>query len=318
MSKEHGFLEQQDYYVVKDNILNEAIVKMKINEYKLLLTALSKIKPSFVLEPIVFDVKTFCNLLDIENTSMYSRLKISCENLQSKTLLMYLNKNNTDTKKSWVVFSWFHSITYDNGMIEIMFHPKLEPYLLNLNQYVKYSLKNIINLDSKYSIRIYELLKQYEKINIRIFKIDELKKIIGADKKSYDKVAHFKRLINANISEINLKTDIFTNYDEIKVGRKVDKLKFFIQGKSKVSDDFETFSKNRLILRLQSLIHLKTAFAIDAKILLEYHRIVLIDLIKDFEKGTFNDVFIHYPKAFFEWHLKEKEKMYDLSNIKDY
>lgn len=54
------------------------------------------------------------------------------------------------------------------------------PYLLQLKErFTRYELKNILYFKNKYSIRIYELLKQYEKIGKREINIKELRGYLG-------------------------------------------------------------------------------------------------------------------------------------------
>ena len=47
------------------------------------------------------------------------------------------------------------------------------------SQYKAYQLGNLIQLKSKYSVRLYELLKQYEKIGKRYFEVKELRLALG-------------------------------------------------------------------------------------------------------------------------------------------
>ena len=69
----------------------------------------------------------------------------------------------------------------DGKYIDVSFHPRMKPYLLALkSRFTVYDARNILKLPSTYSIRIYELLKQYEKIGKRKFDLQELKEIVGA------------------------------------------------------------------------------------------------------------------------------------------
>ena len=62
------------------------------------------------------------------------------------------------------------------------FSPVLEPYLLNLKEtYTKYRLGYVIHFKSEYSFRLYEIMKQYEKIGERTVPIEELKEQLKTD-----------------------------------------------------------------------------------------------------------------------------------------
>ena len=53
----------------------------------------------------------------------------------------------------------------EGKFVQVSFHPRMKPYLLELkSRFLVYDVKNILKLPSTYSIRIYELLKQYERI----------------------------------------------------------------------------------------------------------------------------------------------------------
>ncbi len=122
------------------------------------------------------------------------------------------------------------SVASDHLYLTISFHPKMKPFLLQLkSQFTMYDVRNILKLPSTYSIRIYELLKQYEKIGWRLFYLQELKSILGIDDK-YKLYGHFKKrvLLKAQ-KDIKSFTDIQFTFEELKKGRGVDRIKFFIK-----------------------------------------------------------------------------------------
>ncbi len=125
--------------------------------------------------------------------------------------------------------------------IDISFHPDMKPMLLSLkSQFTTYDARNILKLPSTYSIRIYELLKQYEKIGTRKFDLEELKQIIGVVeemdengkktlKDSYPLFGNFKqRVLLKAKKDLKKYTDISFEFEPFKRGRKVAGLKFFI------------------------------------------------------------------------------------------
>jgi len=127
----------------------------------------------------------------------------------------------------------FQEIKYhDGGTLTIEFHKKVLPLLIQAKTaYTRYYFLNIQRLKSKYSIRIYELCKQYENVNCgyREFKIDELKIYLDIDKYTYQRYGHFKQgVLDSSIKEISEKTDIKLNYETFKNGRKIDRIRFYI------------------------------------------------------------------------------------------
>ena len=113
--------------------------------------------------------------------------------------------------------------------IDISFHPKMKPFLLQLrSQFLMYDVRNILRLPSVYSIRVYELLKQYEKIGRRKIKVQELKEILGIEDK-YKLYGHFKkRVIVKSQKDLEQYCDIRFEFEEQKAGRKVESLIFYI------------------------------------------------------------------------------------------
>lgn len=117
----------------------------------------------------------------------------------------------------------------EGKFVQVSFHPRMKPYLLELkSRFLVYDVKNILRLPSTYSIRIYELLKQYERIGIRKFEVKELKEILGINRE-YKLYGHFKdRVIDKAQSDLKMFTDIQFSYTEVKKGKAVEVLIFQI------------------------------------------------------------------------------------------
>lgn len=149
-----------------------------------------------------------------------------------KDIAQRLNKepitiNGGKGKTLTAFFIAAYEIDLKKGIVTFEVPSMLKPYLFQLkNNFTKYPLKHIPRLKSSYSIRLYELLYQYRIIGSRVFEIDDLQRKIGSD---YGKYSHFKSRVLA-IAERDLSdyTDIRFEYDEIKSGKKVERLEFFI------------------------------------------------------------------------------------------
>ena len=63
--------------------------------------------------------------------------------------------------------------------MDLSFHPDLKPYLLMIKEgYTKHYLAAVLNLNSSYAVRIYVLIKQYEKIGSRTVTVDEFREML--------------------------------------------------------------------------------------------------------------------------------------------
>lgn len=221
--------------IVKYNTLIEASYRLTSGEQRIILTLVSVIKPEDEeFKKYRFKVKDFCTMLEIKNNRLYKDIKDITKDLMRKVFTI-------KKEKSTLQISWLSSVEYieGEGIVELEFSPKLKPYLLQLkNRFTSYELKDILQLKSSYSFRIYELLKQYEKIGIRTFNVEELKDILGIDENTYPLYADFKRrVIIQSQKEINKKTDIHFEFGQIKTGRKVTELKFIIKTNPNILND---------------------------------------------------------------------------------
>lgn len=113
--------------------------------------------------------------------------------------------------------------------IKLSFHPTLRPFLLELKErYLVYDIRNILSLTSIYSVRLFELLKQYQKIGKRRFRVDELKMLLSIDPNEYQLYGHFKGLIKRAEKDLHEYTDIYFAFEEEIVKKKVISLTFYI------------------------------------------------------------------------------------------
>lgn len=226
-----------NHMVTKSNALIEARYKLTLEEQRLILYLVSMIQPKdedFMAYSV--SVKDFMELVDIKNKSVYRQFKDISEQLMSKPLV--IKKEN-----STLVMNWLSSAEYYSGQgkIELSFDPKLKPYLLKLKaNFTSYKLQNVITLKSFYSIRIYELLKQYERLNERLFTLSDLRDYLCINESMYPMYSNFKqKVLSVAYKELKDKSDVFFEYEEIKLNRKVEKLKFTILTKKGNSGNAE-------------------------------------------------------------------------------
>lgn len=132
----------------------------------------------------------------------------------------------------------FHEIEYHaGGTVDIRFHEKVLPLLVQAKtEYTKYYFQNIQRLKSAYSIKIYELCKQYQntKQGYRDLTIEELKIYLDIPLKKYPRFADFnRRVVKHSADEITEKTDLKIDFDPIKKGRSTTGVRFYITLKNK-------------------------------------------------------------------------------------
>lgn len=213
--------------VVKHNNLIEARYDLTLNEQKIILYAASKLdrdKDKFNI--LSLNIRDFFGLLGTTQ-ERYTEIREIVRELRKKEVII-------NTSERELITGWLSSIDYlrDKGIIELEFSEKLIPYLLQLKErFTRYELKNILYLKNKHSIRIYELMKQYENIGKREFKLDELKKSLAIEEQ-YDRIYDLERFVLVPaVKEIKEHTDIKINYKKIKTGRRITSILFTIEPK---------------------------------------------------------------------------------------
>lgn len=112
-------------------------------------------------------------------------------------------------------------------------------YIFNIENigYLKYRLKSVVNLTSRYSYVLYLLLEDYcYQENFEV-PLDELKALLNCKGESYEKFKVFNdRILKICHKEINEKTDISYSYTTIKKGRNVVAIRFDIERKPRIEN----------------------------------------------------------------------------------
>jgi len=249
--------EQEKQPVIQSNPLVNAQYKLDLIEQKVLRFVISMIRPDDEkLEKRYYriEVKDLEEYLGWEKGGeIFDYIKKVADKLKSTTIKVI---KPTTT----IVTSWIASYEYpkNKGWIEFEISSKLESELLKLkDQFTQYYLKNISKLKSQYSIRLYELMKQYLPLGKREIEIEDLKVMLGIGKDEYQKFNNLKRIIiEKAVKDIITKTDIEFKIKYIKEARKVVAILFYdIQQKTYIPPSImslipEKYRENKQILSI--------------------------------------------------------------------
>ncbi|MBI1228142.1 MAG: RepB family plasmid replication initiator protein [Bacteroidetes bacterium] len=229
-SKEEGAVK----LIRKANELVEARYRFDIWETRVFAKMLTLIKPDDealrLYDIHVGDLLRDFNLQDAGDN--YQAVKQAAKKLISRVI--EIEKDTPEGVKWYAVpllagAQGFREARRGN-YISVQFHPELKPYLLELKErYLQYDIRNLWGLSSVYSVRIYELLKQYERIGKRNFSLDDLRLRLAVQPEEYKLYGHFKdKIILKAQTDLREFTDISFSFDEQKEGRRVVALTFFI------------------------------------------------------------------------------------------
>lgn len=200
------------------------------------------------------NIEKYRRIYTSDTSNIYRDLKKAVKNFENRGFHAII-----DGKETW--FSWFTKITYYDGEGKVLLKvdSELKDLLTEVKQRICYDIGNTLNCVSKYSKRLYYYLKLYEDTGWRIDTVENLySKLKCPDSymKSYGKFK--EKVLKVALQEINNITDIQFDYEEVKEGKRVVRLKFNIKNKGmipkiiKVTDPLVSSTINDLLKDLIS------------------------------------------------------------------
>lgn len=242
---------RKDLKVFQANSFVESRQTYTVQEKRLLSTLIAHIKPSDE-EFVKYDIS-------IEDLAMVS--KTTKENFYNITdditdsLMSKIIKIDTDDKKGFKKFHVISRAEYQDGVLSLQIHSDMNNIFLKLQeskQFTAYNLVDFIALSSTHAQRIYELLKQYEhsKQKERTITIDDLKKMLGIDKKYKIYSAFKEKVLDIALKQIGEHTTLRYQWEGKKTGRKITSIRFYnisIAGKTThTKEDEAQFLQNKV------------------------------------------------------------------------
>lgn len=203
-----------------------------------------------------------------DNHGLYNRLKTAAQNMTTGYSFFMEKDGNFGS------YALIKSCVYEDGVFEIRFNDDLKDSgmlgKLKTN-YTAYPLANVLNFESPYSFRIYEIIRSYawkchdDSPAVVRYDIDELKCMIGivdindpdvrkyiqqrnwseavkaAKYKTYERWDNFKnKVLDKAMIEIKGKSDYYFDYNlERGHGGKYQTITFIIRKNKKISDELE-------------------------------------------------------------------------------
>ena len=232
--------------------------QLSAQEQDIVYFLISKVKPTdndFMR--INFTVEEICELcgIDSENGKNYKDIKKALKSVADKSAWVEY-PNGIETLVRWVDT---YVIQKGSGAMTAVLSQSIKPFLLGLIKtgfYTQAELINFISLKSKYSKRLYEILKSY--IDVRAetryryvfheFEVTELKQLVSAE--NYGRYKDFRvNVLDISMREINEFTDITASYTPIKPGRAITHVRFCIKLK-KPEERFSAHSSAEAVLSI--------------------------------------------------------------------
>lgn len=234
---------KENYVVEKRNVLNEIRANdMTLQELRFFAIYLAKINPRDESTRFVrFSMLDFKNIMELGTLNMRS-FKDTIKSLLQKVVDIPLEK-----KGNFVAFQLFKKCKLiqdenEEWFVEIDAHDDALPLMFDYKEkYFSYNLWNALGLKSTNQLRMYEILKQYEKIGRYTISLKELKELLGIREEEYSRWSNFRiKVLDACKRSLTENTDISFEYEAIPRktgrGRKIDKIKFKIIRNTKFKD----------------------------------------------------------------------------------
>ncbi|CAK0765143.1 putative RepB family plasmid replication initiator protein [Gammaproteobacteria bacterium] len=221
MKKEMGAV------VVKHNRLIEGKYDLTIQEKRIVLWLISQVREKEI-NYLTINIKDFSSFLGISGNDIQNQFMRVIESLMERVVKIFNEEKNEVEHVHWVDYAKYN---LGENTATFRISEELIPYLVDLHRnFTKFSLKTALNLKSAYAIRVYELLKQYQKIGERTITIQELRDYCGIKEEQYLLYSNLKaNVLERAKLEINNKTDLRIDYIEVKKNRKVSAIKFIIK-----------------------------------------------------------------------------------------
>ena len=266
-------LNERERKIRKSNeLIQKSRYRMTAQQQKIMLYIIAHIPPDATgFEEYTFSIPEFCRVCGIyKSKALYQEIKKSITGIKALETLWVQNKDGEEETLDWIQKakiiekgpgSGYVKITLDNGMV---------PYLLQLKKnFTQYELIYTLKFKSKYSLRLYELIKsvhfheledyerEYSVEYLRDFLIPKAEENTG--KNEYREFKDFKkRVLIPAIKEINEYSDKTIEMEQVQKGKKIVSIRFKISTKRTLE---QLFLRDKINKELDQVSEDQVSFA---------------------------------------------------------
>lgn len=276
--------------IIKDNALINASYHLDLIEQRLILLAIAQSRrvgeELTATTKLKISVSDYIDTYSLQGRSVYENIKKACKTLFERQFT-YTEQQEKGVRVA--TSRWVSEIAYNDKTtaIDITFAPSVVPLITMLERhFTSYNLEQVAGLNSKYAIRLYEIVIAW-KSNGKTNQIglEQLRDRLGVFDDEYQRMELFKRkVLDKSVAEINEKTEINLSYEQHKQGRKIVGFTFTVKQKSKpkkIKDNTERHPKtpdifDNLTDKEREIIAQKNAYADQKGITDPLHRQNLI------------------------------------------
>ena len=213
----------------QDNRLIEACYTMSLNEKRLLMLGVSKLDSrEFTLEKVTFELTAEKWVEYFDDKNAWQSMKRAADKLLTRTVA--LNPKTGHVQK----LSWFDKVDYyqAEGRIVVEFGRNISSKLINLyDNFTSIKLLAISQFSSIYSIRLYELLSQFQATGYRRMSVEDFRFSMDCVGKYKDTRKLNAQILQPALKEVNEKSDLVCKVRNIKKGRLITDFEFLFTSK---------------------------------------------------------------------------------------
>ncbi len=176
------------------------------------------------------------SITDLERVMLQSgnKSRINRDSLRLAVLDLMDKKIEVNMGKIELYAQWFENIIInrEEGYIVAKVSDTLKEHLLDLDKYVKGDLISFLRLKSRYSKILYVLFCKDLNMKTNTYTLSDLFDILNVPESLKKVYSNFKnRALESSIKEINEKTNLNVNFEQIKFGRSVEAIRFDLKEK---------------------------------------------------------------------------------------
>lgn len=226
--------ERKELVVKANDLIQRSRFSLTLQQQKIVLYLISKIRPDDTdFKRYTFSIPDFCRVTGVSRPrgTDYAAFKADIKAISDKSLWV-TREDGSETLVRWIAKP---TIRKDSGTIEVQLDEDMKPFLLQLRQnFTVYELIYTLHFRSKYSVRLYELVKSIHFHELetysRTYLLDDLRRMLDAI--NYNQYRDFRtRVLEPAVKEINEFSDKNVKYRAIKRGRSVAHIELTISTK---------------------------------------------------------------------------------------
>ncbi len=202
--------------VSQTNELIRSLQEMTVVGLRLARMVFGRLDPTCLSEEQCKDIKIktsdYEKLWGVDRTTAFRNLRVGTKQLLSRVIEI------TDTGGGWEMYPVARNAKMKNGELTINLNPDIIPFLIDMKNksYTTYDIIDLVNLESKYTIRLFELLtaQMGKKNKCKFFRrIEDLRKVLDVPP-SYGHSMFMKTCINIPLAEMEKHLGIVSTVEQ--------------------------------------------------------------------------------------------------------